>query len=138
MKFIGVIAFLLLMNWSWSLIHTEARTSEQVHVGIQNDMKRIITEYIQENLPNSSNIAFDKFWTEKVGEKKIKASFIYSFEDSNDDFGAAKVEVEGSAILSRAPDESSDYETWSFDELIIQDNKIEFKDGMKVDPSESI
>lgn len=121
------------MNWSWSLIHSELSTPEAVHVGIQNDMKQIIADYIAENLPTSTNLEFDRFWTEKLADKKIKASFIYSFEDISSDFGAAKVEVEGNAILSRAPDESSDYETWSFDELTIEDNRIEFKDGLQIE-----
>ncbi|MEO0337387.1 MAG: hypothetical protein AAF202_13410 [Pseudomonadota bacterium] len=135
MKFLGVIAFLLLMNWSWSLIHTEVTTSEAVHIGIQNDMKQIISDYIKENLPGSQNLKFSRFWTEKLSEKKIKASFIYSFEDSNAEIGTAKVEVEGTAILSRAPDEDDAMETWSFDELMIEDNKIEFKDGIQISGS---
>lgn len=132
MKFLGVIFFLVAMNWSWSLIHSEMSTSEQVHVGIQKDMKRIISEYIKENLPTSNNLKFKKFWTEKVGLKKIKAFFVYSFEDSQGGFGPARVEVEGSALLTRAPDESEEFETWSFDELTIEDNRIEFKEGLEI------
>lgn len=132
MKFLGVIAFLFLMNWSWSLIHSEVTTSEAVHVGIQNDMKAIISGYIKENLPGSQNMKFSRFWTEKVSEKKIKASFIYSFEDSSAEVGAAKVEIEGTAMLTRAPDEEDSIETWSLDQLHIQDNKIEFKDGIQI------
>lgn len=134
MKFIGVLVFLLAMNWSWSLIHSPTSISQSVHLGIQEDVKQIISTYIQENLPNSQNLTFDRFWTEKLKEGKVKASFIYSFEDENAEVGAAKVQVEGFAVLNKTPEETKDYEVWSFDELHILDNQIEFKEPLKVSP----
>ena len=85
---------------------------------------------------NSNNLVFERFWTETVKKDKLKASFIYSFEDSNSDIGAARVQVNGYAILNKTPVEDEKSESWSFDELYILDNKVEFKEGMQISTSD--
>ncbi|MCB0407508.1 MAG: hypothetical protein KDD34_04830 [Bdellovibrionales bacterium] len=134
MKFFGVILFLLAMNWTWSLVHDAKSISEKVHISIQEDMKKIISDYISENLPTSHNLQFERFWTEKTKKNQVKATFVYSFEDANADVGEARVQVEGYAILNKTKDETENYETWSFDELQILDNKVEFKEALKITP----
>ena len=140
MKFFAVVFFLVVMKWTWGLVHETPSLSENVHVKIQQDMKTIISDYISENLPNSQNLTFDRFWTESLKTNKLKASFLYSFEDSNDELGAARVQVNGYAILNKTPVVEGKTETWSFDELYILDNKVEFKEGMQIsmgdEPSE--
>ncbi len=69
-----------------------------------------------------------------MGDEKVKALFVYSFEDEVDSQGAAKVEIEGHAILNKRPDETKDFEVWSFDELYISNNQVEFKEPMLVSP----
>ena len=72
-----------------------------MHVGIQNDLKEIIAEYVQKNLPESKNLRFEKFWTEAVKKNKVKASFVYSFEDPSQENGDTVTEIAGSAILDK-------------------------------------
>ncbi len=134
MKFFGVLAFLIAMNWTWSLVHDARSISESVHLGIQDDMKKIIADYIAQNLPTSSGLQFERFWTENLKDNQVKATFVYSFEDANAEVGAARVQVEGYAILNKLASSNTNYETWSFDELQILDNKVEFKDPMQITP----
>lgn len=128
--------FLIAMNWTWSLVHDSRGISEAVHIGIQNDMKKIIGDYITENLPTSNNLEFHQFWTEKLKKDQVKVKFSYSFEDSSAAVGAARVNVEGYAVLNKVAAAGESYETWSFDELQILDNKVEFKDPLRVSPGE--
>lgn len=134
MKFLGVLTFLLAMNWTWSLVHDSRAVPEAIHLGIQEDMKKIISDYISQNLPTSSGLQFERFWTENIKKDQIKATFIYSFEDSNAEVGAARVQVEGYAVLNKTTAANANYETWSFDELQILDNKVEFKDPLQITP----
>lgn len=135
MKYLSLGLIVLAMWWTWDLSSHRDEVSEAVHVEIQDDLKQLITDYIQKNLPQSKNLRFEKMWSEKVKENQVKASFVYSFEDENEEVGAARVEIEGYAILNRdlKPNEKEDI--WTFDELNILNNHIVFKDGITVKPA---
>ena len=134
MKYLSLLVFLFAMHWSWSLVHDPANVSENVHLGIQDDLKRVISDYIQENLPKSKNLRFERFWTENLKKNQVKASFIYSFEDNAESVGPARVEIEGYAILNRDENTDEEYDFWNFDELYILNNRIDFKEPLRVDP----
>ena len=131
MKIISVLFFAVALTGTWYMAHATRSVSEAVHIGIQNDLKRIIAEYVQKNLPESKNLRFEKFWTESIKKNKVKASFVYSFEDNTQENGPAIVEIEGSAILNKV-EESVDTVTWSMDELQIQDNRIDFQEPIHI------
>lgn len=138
MKYIGVIALLLAMNWTWSLANQRVSVSEQVHVGIQEDLKRIISEYVQDNLPTSKNLKFEKFWSEALSDSKVKATFVYSFEDATEQVGEARVQIEGFAILNRG-ENAKDAKTgnaieWTLDEIHVVNNQVEYKEPLNVEP----
>lgn len=138
MKYLSLFVLLLMMSTSWSFVNHRPEISEDVHVGIQDDLKRIITEYIQNNLPSAQNIRFEKMWTEKLKSSQVKASFIYSFEDASEDVGEARVLIDGYAIINREPAQQQDeIEYWSFDELYILNNHVQFKDGITITPEKS-
>ena len=137
MKHISLLVIFVALYWSWSIIHsTEDSVTEVVHTGIQEDLKQIITNYIEENLPSSKNIEFERMWTEKTKDTQVRASFIYSFEDESEEAGSARVQIEGYAILNRDQKPNKDYDVWSFDELYILDNHVIFKEGITVGPSD--
>lgn len=134
MKYLSVLLFLGLMYWTWDLSRSETPISQQVHVGIQDELKRLISDYIQQNLPTSHDLRFDRFYTEAMDEKnKVKANFTYSFEDDSAEIGGTRVQIEGFAVLNRLSetDKKSD---WSFDELTILNNEVNFKDPIKITP----
>ena len=134
MKFLSLIVLLILVSWSWAYIHQTADIAEQTHIDIQEDLTRFITNYISEQLPNSRNIRFEKMWTSRTKSEQLKASFRYSFEDVDAEDGSARVEIEGYALLNRKEGENPDLDTWSFDELHILDNVIEFTEGLNITP----
>lgn len=134
MKYLSLLLIVLSMFLSWKWINSSRPIAEDVHAGIQQDLKRIISEYIQQNLPSSKNLRFEKFWTESVDKNKVKASFLYSFEDSGTETGEARVQIDGYAILNRKDksDQEEDFDIWSFDELFILNNQVEFKEPLQI------
>jgi hypothetical protein len=130
MKIVSVLFFALALTGTWMMAYAKKTIPESVHVGIQNDLKRVITEYVQKNLPESKNLRFEKFWTETVKKDRVKASFVYTFEDASQG-GPAEVEIEGSAILNKV-DETPENSTWSFDQLQILDNQVHFSDPIQI------
>ena len=133
MKYFGTLFILLAMYLSWGYANTEQPVSQRVHLSLQQDMKKMISDYIQQNLPNSQDLQFERFWTEALNDNRVKASFIYSFEDASEQMGQARVQIEGYAVLNRAK-ETSDSIEWSFDELVILNNAVDFKEPLKVSP----
>lgn len=131
MKIVSILVFFGAMVGSWSLVHSSRPVAESMHVGIQNDLKNIITDYVQKQLPNSQNLQFEKFWTEAVKKNRVRASFIYSFEDLGEESGPVVTEISGYAILNKV-DETPENVTWSLDELNIQDSTVNFQDPVRI------
>lgn len=133
MKYLSLIVFLIALQWTWSFSHRPSNISESAHVGIQVDLKKIISDYITENLPTSRNLRFEKFWSEQLKKNVVKASFVYSFDDEDQESGNARVVIEGYAILNRDSKVDETFDYWNLDELYILNNKIDFKDPMLID-----
>lgn len=131
MKIVSVMVFLVALIGSWMLVHAKRPVAESVHIGIQNDLRNIITEYVQKNLPESKNLRFEKLWTETVKKDKVRAHFVYSFEDKTESGEPAVVEITGSAMLNKI-EETPEMATWSFDQLQILDNHVNFTEPVKI------
>lgn len=136
MKFLSLLLILLAMQLSWAFIRTQPKVPESIHIGIQDDLKNIIQDYVQKNLPSSKDLVFQRFWTETLSEKKVRARFTYSFVDVNETSGNTTVEIDGYAILNKTEKETDQAEYWSFDELNILNNKIEFQQELRIAPKE--
>lgn len=123
-----------MMMWTWHLSQASQLVPESVHLGVQTNLKRIITEYVQKNLPTAKEIKFDKMWTEVLKKDRLKAVFQYTFVEGNAESGDAKVAIEGFAILNKS-DETDDSMDWSFDELHILNNSVDYKDPIRITPN---
>lgn len=131
MKVISVLVFTVALIGSWVVVHAKRPVAESVHVGIQNDLRAIITEYVQKNLPNAENLRFEKLWTETLKKDKVMAKFVYSFEDKTEGGEPAIVEINGSATL-RKIEETPEMATWSLDQLQILDNTVNFTEPVQI------
>ena len=131
MKVVSVLVFAAALIGSWVMVHAKKPVAESVHIGIQNDLRNIITEYVQKNLPESKNLRFEKMWTETVKKDRVKAHFVYSFEDTGENGEPALVEIKGSAMLNKV-EETPEMATWSFDQLQILDNKVQFSEPVQI------
>ena len=131
MKVVSVLIFAAALVGSWVAVHAKKPVSESVHIGIQNDLRNIITEYVQKNLPDSKNLRFEKMWTETIKKDRVKANFVYTFEDNSQGSEPAVVEIHGSALLNKI-EETPEMATWSFDQLQILDNKVQFSEPIQI------
>ncbi len=131
MKIVSVVFFTGALIGSWYLMRAHSPISEAMHMDIQNDLKQIITEYVEKSLPQSKNLRFEKFWTEAVKPTKVKAFFAYSFEDQSEENGATLMRIEGSAVLNKI-EQTEETVTWSLDELKIQDNQVDFQEPIHI------
>lgn len=131
MKVVSLLVFAVALVGTWYLSRHNSMVSESVHMGIQNDLRNIITEYVEKNLPQSQNLRFEKLWTETVKKDKVTAHFMYSFEDSTQGTEPARVQVNGTAVLNKVS-ETPQMATWSFDELKILDNEVTFTEPVQI------
>ena len=131
MKVVSLLVFAVALVGSWALVHSKKMVAESVHIGIQNDLRNIITDFVQKNLPQSKNLRFEKMWTETVKKDKVMAHFVYSFEDNSQGTEPATVQVNGTAVLNKV-NETPQMATWSFDELKILDNEVNFTEPVQI------
>lgn len=131
MKIVSVLVFALAMVGSWVLVNSKKPVPESVHAGIQTDLKKIIAEYVQKNRPESKNLRFQRFWTETLNPTKVRATFMYSFDDTAENGDSAEVILEGTAILNKIQ-ETPEMITWSFDELKILGNTVNFSEPIQI------
>lgn len=129
----------LLLSWSWAVIQKRPLMHQEIHYSIQTELKTLIETSIKSQLPSAQNVQFTRFWTESLGNKKMKASFLYSFEDSAAEAAEqAELSFEGYAILNRSTESSGDenVELWNLDELKIENNTIEYNNGVVITPGD--
>lgn len=139
MKFLNLILLVLLLSWSWAVIQKRPLMHQEIHYSIQTELKTLIETSIKSQLPSAQNVQFTRFWTESLGNKKMKASFLYSFEDSAAEVSEqAQLSFEGYAILNRSTESSGDenVELWNLDELKIENNTIEYNNGVVITPGD--
>lgn len=137
MKFISLIILFSILAITKISFKGDIDVPQSIHADIQNDIKRLIVDYVEENLPTASNIKFHKVWTQKINKNKIKALFKYSFDDSNQETRNTRVAIDGFAHLNKEAGQSTaDNEIWSFEDLQITNNTIEYKDGIKIKAGE--
>jgi hypothetical protein len=138
MKYLSTIIFLAAMYWTWALVNNVPAVSEQVHVDLQNSLKSFIGEQLQAAYPNMANLSFDKFWTETIDADKVKVTFIFSYDDANDQVGEIRSRREGYTVMRRVT-ETVDQTDWDFQdgEIVILSDQVEFKEPLKITPAAS-
>ena len=129
MRYVSLAIFVIAMALTWRLVEAPAAVPEATHVLIQEDLKRIISEKIAEDLPSAQDIQFDRFWTQNLKGNKVKASFLVSFDlpDANE---PARHGIQGQYVLTF--DEKTGQ--WSGDGE-FEYTQISFKNGVTINPT---
>ncbi len=133
MRYLSLILIVLAMWWTWSITHSRAEISESEHANVQRELKDVIRNYITSHLPSAKNIQFERFWTETLKPNSIRASFAYTFDDEDTDHTAARIGIEGNAVLNRQVSQTPDAgDVWSLDQLNVTNNHYIFLNGSTV------
>ena len=130
MRYISLLLLTGVLYWSWAIVQAPLAIPESTHVDIQDDIKMMIAETVQNNLPTVENFRFERFWTENLETNKVKAFFTFSFENSAEQEEAARYGIEGSAVLTY--DEAKN--VWNVEGPIFSNNAITFKNGLTIHP----
>jgi len=131
-----VILFLCLIL-TWFFFQSKNKFPQGIHVGIQEEFRRVIEKQLLKNNPLIENIEFQELWTETTGQsRQIKAVFKYTFHDSNSQNGEpVKVTVRGSAFINQLPSEEKKWQIGSFD---VDQTELDFENQVIViHPEES-
>ncbi len=128
MKILSLIVFVILLVWSWHLVHSTTPLDFETHSGIQNKMMELIENTILSKKPNSKDIDIIKIWTQNAGDHKIKSTFTYRF---NEPSGTEMVErvIEGEAILFRDISDNPTVDKWVIQSLLTKGDNISFSEG---------
>ncbi len=127
MKYIGILGFLLALNWTWCLALNDNNVSLDTHTSIQEQIIGLISESIAESQDKVTRVKFETIWTELLSDKKMRASFSYVILDDKDQGQDA---INGYAVLFMI-----DEETWTVDKVVSSNADIEFATGTVSHPS---
>ena len=133
MKLWGLLLVFGLMGWSWYAFYPTQDSDtigEQTLIEIQDGLQDQIFEIINQNLPEVSNMVFQKFWIQDLGENSIRAHFLLTFEQTLEE-SLSKTQREGSITLVQA-DKTDSEQVWVIESVDVKGEKIQFKDGLKL------
>ena len=136
MKYLSVLAFLLLLAWTWNVIHMEPAISFETHAGIQEKLAQLIQNTLMSKKPNVSNIQIQRLWTESMGSNSVRANFVYSFQEPDLNGKTITSEITGHGLLEKQTDDGSGLDRWSLKEVKTTGDAIIFEDGLMVTPGD--
>ena len=136
MKYLSLLSLVAFLMFTWMTFHKPKDIPEEVHIDLQENLIQLISDYIETRLPTTKNIEFQRIWTERIKATKVKASFVYSFEEENPSADSSKTHIDGYAILNKNENSTSS-ETWTFDELYILNSQIRFGDSIVIRPNQT-
>lgn len=129
MKYIGLLAFLLALNWTWCLSHDDKDISLETHTSVQKTMIDLITESVSKKRPDSIEVTFHRIWTESLNANRLKATFQYKILNRYGSGDEDSETISGHAIINRVQDNS-----WSVDTVTTTNADMSFKSGTLIVP----
>jgi hypothetical protein len=136
MKYLGVIAFVAALTWTWNIIHSDSPVSFETHSGIQERLASLIENTIKAKRPTASEVQIEKIWTELLSPGKVKAFFIYTFKDSEGE--PSRTTIKGEGLLERQAADSSGLDHWMLTKVKTTSDAIVFEEGLVVTPKSSV
>ncbi len=132
MKYFSVLVFLLAMSWTWGLAQQKKTYDEQVHISVQEQLKGLLAQSIQQQMPTVTELRFERFWTQVISEDEILATFNYSLVDPTTAAGATRLHFEGQTRLYRDHSQPGSVPVFNFENLIISNHSIEFTEPIAI------
>lgn len=110
--------------------NTDRRINED---SVKSALTNFIASYIEQNLEGVSNIRFFNMTTKILDGEKIRAVFMYSFDTPNEKGETVSTLLDGSALLVKE-DSNPASNSWALEEIQVDNEVIEFKDGTVITP----
>lgn len=136
MKYLSLIIFVVLLAWTWNLIHREPIISFETHAGIQEKLAQLIQQTVLSKKPQATDIRIQKIWTEPQGADKVQAHFVYSFEEPDTNGKNLTNQITAQGLLEKQADDGSGLERWSLTKVQTTNDAVTFEDGLYVTPGD--
>lgn len=133
-KVISLAVFLILLTWTWSMIHSEPTVSFETHSIIQQKLAEIIQLSVQKHRPNAKEFSLVRLWTETLSSEKISAHFTYRFTEG-ETAQISNETISGKAFLKKTTNEDQSQENWQIEKVQTSNSQIVFQEGDLIDSS---
>jgi len=137
MKYLSIVIFLVLMVWTWTIVHRESSVPFETHAGIQNKMVQVIADTVKSKKPDATDIFVDKIWTELVSEGKVRAHFSYSFKAPTSAGALTESQITGEGMLEHQPDDGSGFDRWKLYDIKTTSDAIRFEEALLITTGDS-
>lgn len=133
MKILSLIVFVILLIWSWQLVHSTTPLDFETHSDIQNKMMELIENTIKSKKPDTKDIEIIKIWTQNAGDFKINAQFTYKFTEPAGNENVERI-IEGEAVLARDYSDNPTVDKWVIQSLHTKGDNISYTEGSLITP----
>lgn len=134
MKILSLIVFVILLSWTWHVVHSSSPIDFETHSDIQSKMKELIESTIKSRKPDTKSVEIIKIWTQDMGDRKIQADFTYRFIETNAQNESTERVIDGQAILFRDVSDNPSLDQWTVQSLVTKGDSISFNEGSTVSP----
>lgn len=131
-KIISLVVFLILLTWTWSMIHSDPTVSFETHSIIQQKLAEIIQLSVQKHRPQAKEFNLVRLWTETLTPDKISAHFTYRFKEGDAE-NASQETISGEALLKKTTTAEQAQENWKVEQVQTSTNQIVFQEGESID-----
>ena len=132
MKILSLVVFVVLLSWTWHIVHSNSPVDFETHSDIQAKMKELIESTILAKKPDAKKVEIVKMWTQDLGDRKVKASFSYKFTETNTEKESAERSINGEAVLFRDVSDNPSLDKWTVQSLSTKGDSISFNEGSVV------
>lgn len=134
MKFLSWVALIALAAWTFQLSQKSQALPVEVHGFLVQELKKVMTDYLKNNVEGVQNIKFYRLFTEEIEPaQRLKAYVKYSYE-SNLQNGALTRELREGEFDLVSNDGGL---TWEPTAKNFRELNLEFLDGLRVVPGET-
>jgi len=135
MKILSLIVFVILLSWTWHVVHSSSPIDFQTHSDIQSKMKELIESTIMARKPDVKSVEIVKIWTSDMGDRKIRAEFTYRFIETNPQNESTERVIDGQAVLFRDVSDNPSLDQWTVQSLVTLGDSISFNEGSTISPN---
>jgi len=134
-KIISLVIFIVVMVWTWNVIHTTPAIGFETHSGIQARLADLIRHTLAEKKPQAKDLTITRLWTEAINDNKVRAVFAYKFIEPSEN-GDAEQTIEGEAVLHREPSENNSVDKWTLQSVKTTNDTVTFSEGSVITPGD--
>ena len=122
-----IFSFLLLVTWFYlSKPSFQIQEEEKTHSFLQLEFQNLLSDFIERQYPDITEINFQKVWTTKTAQAdEIKIFFSYSLVTEGETGGEAV--LSGSALLKNIQDQ-----VWQVQDFKAKNTEIQFSEPLLI------